>query len=1237
MSKYNEIRQALLGVEQGKFQLLCIDYLKHNVGGTIDSPGTMLGKEKTRKGHPDIYISQMDGNYVLAECTTKSREADIKEFNKKLETDLLSCLDFKKLRVPKDKISSIYLFCNSSMEPGEKEKLKEHTDPFGIHLEVVGLFEMTAHLSSSGKLAAKDHLNIEFLTGQILKKEQFLIQYQRKNISTPLDNTFVGREHEIDHLVGLLAIENLIILSGNPGVGKSKLAIEAVSRFEKDNPEYSSYYVLSKSGEITEDLITFIKPDRNYILMVDDANRQLDNLTRILDRVIETTSKIKIVMTVRDYAKRDLIKQLGELKACKLELNRLRDESIRKIISEDPFSLQSWKIIERIIKVSDGNPRLAIMAADNMKSSNDIALLSDVSSIYDNYFKTILFDNPIFEDKLTKQVMGIVSFFHTIDISIEKECVIIKGFGIDVAEFSARAQELEETEIIELYNRTIVKISEQVMATYFFYDSFFRNPVLEFQHLLSVYFESYPYRFKDSILGAIDAFGTEKIIGPIRNKLLEFWEAKKSDWSFAIMFLRFFSRILPEPTFTWLDEHIESLPLQSAIPVQRTGSFLQLTDNGEVVLGIIETFFNSNDQEFQTAVHLALNYVYKQQNVTEKLIEKLATALLISKNEIDRGLPKIEFVYQQLLERSTNETFYKTVFFPLMDKVILRPSGREELYKQENGSYTLQPVLAKVRLKFLKRVGYEFGIDKKLSFKLLLDYATEKRDLRHLEIENDFLLIFKMITTELGNLEFANCHLVDRYGSLVQKKTTIFATELGILKKQFLTPKYQLYQLLSTQIGMRDSNQSWDDLLLLKSQTIEQGIKINTLTEFISLHTMIEEIAGFEKVKGDISDGLAILFRKILSENLSLGFECLDYYLSKGNVADINLASICTPIFKKKTKKNARTFYNIISSYQFPYNHSWLINFFYFLPQNLFDRSTFKDFFDCLGKHPGILDIYPSHFEKFEQLRPGTTEKIVKLLIAKHKKYKTFLYKLSHAFFSESLPLLKHNITLCEQAYYQQDHIQGSYDSDGKELLLLTAQDNEVFGRYIDYEIRIRERLNFGGRRLLGGIWDFEFAEQIVYDSVLRISKLKSYEKSEHCACVFLYGANQKNHETAYKVFSKLVNDHPSDIRLLNTVLDTLRNTIKPFYLGIIQQIIENNHQPDFFDQLELHNNHFDYSTAETWSDHKAMELSEIKDSIVAMPNGYKYFAIKNHLDKRIATEKAYAENERIDKFRGFW
>lgn len=115
MSKITQINQELRAMEQGRFQIVCMEYLRYNVGGIIHSPGTVDGKEKTRKGHPDIYLTQHDGKYVLAECTTKEN-LNSADFNLKHESDLRACLDFDKLQVSQDKIHSIYLCCNSSVD-----------------------------------------------------------------------------------------------------------------------------------------------------------------------------------------------------------------------------------------------------------------------------------------------------------------------------------------------------------------------------------------------------------------------------------------------------------------------------------------------------------------------------------------------------------------------------------------------------------------------------------------------------------------------------------------------------------------------------------------------------------------------------------------------------------------------------------------------------------------------------------------------------------------------------------------------------------------------------------------------------------------------------------------------------------------------------------------------------------------------------------------------------------------
>ena len=75
---------------------------------------------------------------------------------------------------------------------------------------------------------------------------------------------------------------DLLLLSGAPGVGKTKIGIESINGFIEQNSDYTSFAISKKDVDIFEDLRIQLSVDENYILLIDDANRQLSNLTQIL-------------------------------------------------------------------------------------------------------------------------------------------------------------------------------------------------------------------------------------------------------------------------------------------------------------------------------------------------------------------------------------------------------------------------------------------------------------------------------------------------------------------------------------------------------------------------------------------------------------------------------------------------------------------------------------------------------------------------------------------------------------------------------------------------------------------------------------------------------------------------------------------------------------------------------------------------------------------------------------------
>ena len=86
-------------------------------------------------------------------------------------------------------------------------------------------------------------------------------------------------------------------------------------------------------------------------------------------------------------------------------------------INSDSFEIRNPKYQKRIVEISDGNARLAVMAAKLAKQKQEDFLLGDVSDLYDSYFQTFIKVFNIFGNKTIIITLGIISFFFTIDRS----------------------------------------------------------------------------------------------------------------------------------------------------------------------------------------------------------------------------------------------------------------------------------------------------------------------------------------------------------------------------------------------------------------------------------------------------------------------------------------------------------------------------------------------------------------------------------------------------------------------------------------------------------------------------------------------------------------------------------------------------------------------------------------------------------------------------------------------------
>lgn len=234
MSITSQIELALQGIDQATFQKMMNHILFLDGNKFLGSPGSVVGKDKTSKGSPDSFFEYKD-DYVFVEYTTQERLPSGTVFLKKLEDDINHCFDEEKTGITKNKIAKVILGFTDKISVDEhtslKEQVKKH-NPAG-ELLIYSIENVAFKILYYPGLSDR-YLGIPSTKGAIYTLPDFLVKTGR-GIQPSLNNPFLGREEEIEQIVSSLTSEDILILSGSAGVGKSKLAVHIAEKFEADN------------------------------------------------------------------------------------------------------------------------------------------------------------------------------------------------------------------------------------------------------------------------------------------------------------------------------------------------------------------------------------------------------------------------------------------------------------------------------------------------------------------------------------------------------------------------------------------------------------------------------------------------------------------------------------------------------------------------------------------------------------------------------------------------------------------------------------------------------------------------------------------------------------------------------------------------------------------------------------------------------------------------------------------
>ena len=331
MDRLKDIERKITELSAADFQILCDEYLYREIGNNIVGLGTQTGAHKTTIGNPDTYIHKRDSDkYIFIAYSTQQNGI----YNK-LKEDIEKCLNPELTKLELQYIEEI-ICCHTSsnLSAGNLQNLINLGKPHNIKITIYGINKIALDIENKYKDLARDFLGISIDTNQIMDKEEFVRQYDANTIAAPLNTVYVARAQEFDSIYKSILENNITVVRGQPGVGKTRLVLEVCNNLSVAE-NYKLLCVKNNYQNLYEDLVIETSESKDYLIFVDDAN-ELASLKTLLKYSLSSKSKIKLVITVRDYAFEEIKNVIVEYKSHIITVEKVDYEKVKDFLVNKP-------------------------------------------------------------------------------------------------------------------------------------------------------------------------------------------------------------------------------------------------------------------------------------------------------------------------------------------------------------------------------------------------------------------------------------------------------------------------------------------------------------------------------------------------------------------------------------------------------------------------------------------------------------------------------------------------------------------------------------------------------------------------------------------------------------------------------------------------------------------------------------------------------------------------------------
>lgn len=1067
MSKINQIQQAIMALSPGAYQKLMDEYLvKKYHFDNIQPYGSHTGTDKTTKGTPDSYVRCADGKYIFI------AHGSVGKSFQKVKEDILDCLKPEKTGEPVEKIKQI-ICCHTStnFSAGQTSELYSLFE----NIVIISLGDVSYDLLNKYQSLAYDHLHIALDTHQFFDLDGFIKEYGKNSYSTSLDMPLLGRDDDLSTLSNALSTENVIVLSGASGIGKTRLAIEAAQRYASSHN--ANMLVIKSNGEsIYSDCSSYIDSDKENIIVVDDAN-ELVQIRHLLSLALDTERPfaIKLLLTVRDYAKQSLFSAIDQItKPQSIELQPLSGETIEKILKEI-FQIANRDILDQILSIAKGNARLAVMAANCVKAK-EFSAIRNAIDLFNGYYTPIISEL----DRQELLVASLVALFDAVSLTESALPVIIaEKKGIPYPQFVEHCKVLHGKEVVNLLDNRAVRFDNQNLRDYLLNYIFYQEKSITPSEIIDLAFPKYRNRIVFALTTLLHLFNSPENVAYIEGEIRNAWSIiKHRDDESQKCFVESFSSVIPDESLLFIKQKIDALQEYHALlsaaehhtspnPKRYYSEWIKLLSNFKeydcfedaIALAIRHLERNSeHPTDFYLLFGDTWGFEYRSSRNRYKnesiLIDKLLDYYRTLPS--DRSALCLYAFIKESLQYSfscTEETDERTIRF-----ITFHLPACEEVYNIRHKCFEGLFLL------------YTSPSHQKWAEQILSGlFSTHSSDEDAEIVQRDVAAFSEIFSSKLTSANMSHCNYLSRILCACQKFDIPYPENLP---KHAENRIYTIYTVLSENyiFKYRDS----DDVDALRLRDIEELCSTTTTSEFAQLWQALST-APLDACGNDweIGNGINLIFL-CLKEKREKFFDCANSYLARNAPFALYCDTLIDGLISYLGFEESERFLN---TFDFDYRSHWITKIYNQIPSDQIDESVCSRILSI--KDQPAKSIVPIHYETAQRVnafKPTFLKEYLFILIEKANSHpallSNFLRPLTHKakqsiaellhMFDQSLDILCNAYILALRGYLH-------FDYAGDLFLSLVEKDSAFISAVIS-EL-VTERHSTSDTGLLNALW----------------------------------------------------------------------------------------------------------------------------------------------------------------------